>query len=226
MARRIAPLIRKVQSLPGWPSKAGYFETVESFVGRFRAAKLLPETLTEELCGRYAAVARVYPRRVTDLVVAHNDLKADNMLFDGERVWLVDWEAAFLNDPYVDLAVVANFFARDDAEERALLSTYFERPATGYEQARFYLMRQIVHVFAAAFCTVIAAAAGERANPDAPAEDFDAFHRQLIAGEVSLAGSAAQMRYAKVHLDRAIQNGRTRRFEEALTVISRGDARS
>jgi thiamine kinase-like enzyme len=29
--------------------------------------------------------------------------------FDGERAWLVDWEAAFLNDRYFDLDVVANF---------------------------------------------------------------------------------------------------------------------
>jgi hypothetical protein len=139
---------------------------------------------------------------------------------------LVDWESAFLNDSYVDLAVAANFFVRDGAREDTLVNAYFERPATEYEHARFFLMRQIVHVFAAAFCTVIAAAAGERADPDAPAEDFDDFHRQLITGQVSLAGSAAQMRYAKVHLDRAIQNGRTGRFEEALALVSRGDARS
>jgi thiamine kinase-like enzyme len=226
MARRLAPLIRRVQSLPGWPAKAGYFETIQRFVGRFRAAKLLPDTLTEELCGRYAAVTRVYPRRVTDLVVTHNDLKADNMLFDGERVWLVDWESAFLNDRYVDLAVAANFFARDEPEEGALLTTYFERPATEYEEARFYLMRQIVHTFAAAFCMLIAAAAGERVDPEAPAENFDEFHRRMITGEVNLASSAAQMRYAKVHLDRAIGNGRTRRFEDALVVVSDGDARS
>jgi hypothetical protein len=83
-------------------------------------------------------------------------------------------------------------------------------------------MRQIVHVFAAALCAVIAAAAGERADPDGPAEDFDEFHRQLITGQASLAGSAAQMRYAKVHLERALRDGRTVRFEEAVTVVSRG----
>ena len=39
----------------------------------------------------------------------HNDpFKPDNMLFEGNRLWLVDWEAAFQNDRYADLAVVAN----------------------------------------------------------------------------------------------------------------------
>ena len=43
------------------------------------------------------------------MVSSPNDLfKPDNILFDGQGVWLVDWEAAFLNDRYADLAVVAN----------------------------------------------------------------------------------------------------------------------
>src|ERR1022692_2472698 len=33
-------------------------------------------------------------------VSSHNDLTPENSLFDGDRGWLVDWEAAFLNDRY------------------------------------------------------------------------------------------------------------------------------
>jgi thiamine kinase-like enzyme len=46
---------------------------------------------------RYAAVTKVYPRN-DDLVASHNDVKPENIVFDGDRVWLVDWEVAFLND--------------------------------------------------------------------------------------------------------------------------------
>ena len=203
-----------------------YLDVMDGFVRKFQAAKILPESEAGPLFEGYARVASVYPRDDSDMVSSHNDLKPENILFDGNRVWLVDWESAFLNDRYVDLAVAANFFARDEPEEGALLSTYFERPATEYEKARFYLMRQIVHTFAAAFCMVIAAAAGERVDPEAPAENFEELHRRMITGEVNLASSAAQMRYAKVHLDRAIGNGRTRRFEDALVVVSDGDGRS
>lgn len=35
-------------------------------------------------------------------------MKPENILFDGVRSRLVDWEAASLNDRYTDLAVVAN----------------------------------------------------------------------------------------------------------------------
>jgi thiamine kinase-like enzyme len=59
----------------------------------------------------------------------------------------VDWEAAFLNDRYSDLAVMANFVVTNDAEEELYLQTYFGEEAGEYRLARFYLMRQVVHMF-------------------------------------------------------------------------------
>ncbi len=41
-------------------------------------------------------------------VSAHNDINPRNVLFDGERLWLVDWELAFGNDPLADAANIAN----------------------------------------------------------------------------------------------------------------------
>ena len=61
------------------------------FVRRFQAARLLPEGATEELFRRYGEVLRVYPRNDKDQVASHNDLKPQNMRFDGERIRLVDW---------------------------------------------------------------------------------------------------------------------------------------
>ena len=79
------------------------------------------------------------------------------MRFDGERIRLVDWESAFLNDRYVDLAVVANFFVEDEAKEEAYLKTYFGEPADEYRRARFFLMRQAVSMFYAALLFLEAA---------------------------------------------------------------------
>ena len=38
------------------------------------------------------------------LVPSHNDLNPANVLWDGERVWLVDWERSGLTHPYYDIA--------------------------------------------------------------------------------------------------------------------------
>jgi thiamine kinase-like enzyme len=63
------------------------------------------------------------------MVPSHNDLfKPANILFDGLRVWLVGWEAAFRKDRYADLAVVANLVVASEAEERVYLQEYLGEP--------------------------------------------------------------------------------------------------
>jgi aminoglycoside phosphotransferase (APT) family kinase protein len=54
-------------------------------------------------------------------VMSHNDMNPTNVLWDGERVWLIDWTAAGLTHPYYDLAVAAMFVRLDDAVALDLL---------------------------------------------------------------------------------------------------------
>ncbi len=47
----------------------------------------------QELFRRYTQLTGVYRQEDADLVSSHNDLfKPDNILFDGKRLWLADWE--------------------------------------------------------------------------------------------------------------------------------------
>jgi thiamine kinase-like enzyme len=136
MALRFAPTIRTLHSLPSFPKVVNFFDTIEGFVRRFQAAKILSEARTEELVRSYAELFKIYPRNESDLVASHNDLKPQNILFDGERIWLVDWEAASLNDRYLDLVVIANFFVKEE-QEQAYLQAYFGEPAGDYRSARY-----------------------------------------------------------------------------------------
>ncbi|MGJ4856383.1 phosphotransferase [Labrys sp. La1] len=52
---------------------------------------------------------------------AHNDVHGDNIIDDGERLWLLDWEYAGYGQPLVDLAsLVNNAGLRDEAIEIGL----------------------------------------------------------------------------------------------------------
>jgi Ser/Thr protein kinase RdoA (MazF antagonist) len=223
MALLVAQTLHRVHSLQGFqkPRVGSYFDAMDRLVSAFRAANLFPPDRTDELFRRYADLMKVYPRNDAELVASHNDVKPQNMVFDGERLWLVDWEAAFLNDRYVDLSISANFFVRDD-QEAAYLAAYFGSPATAYQHARFYLMRQALHVFYAAFLFVTAARAGAAIDPTATRPDFDDFHRRLISGEVDLTTAAAKEQYAFVHLHAAQRQVQTPRFEEALALVASG----
>jgi thiamine kinase-like enzyme len=63
-----------------------------------------------------------------DIVFGHNDMLASNLLDDGERLWLVDWEYAGFNSPLFDIGGLAsNSGASLEAAEH-MLELYFERP--------------------------------------------------------------------------------------------------
>lgn len=121
---------------------------LDGYLQKFQAANILPGAESEEFFARYAELAAVYPHDDLEMVSSHNDLfKPDNILFDGRRVWLVDWEAAFRNDRYADLAVVANQVVTNDDEEMVYLREYFGAAPDSYQLARFHLMQQIAHLF-------------------------------------------------------------------------------
>jgi aminoglycoside phosphotransferase (APT) family kinase protein len=220
---RLPVTLRALHALPPFPRPRNTL-SLDVFIRRFQDAKLVPASETAELFERYAPVASVYPRDTEpalcqDMVSCHNDLKPENILFDGDRAWLVDWEAAFLNDRYFDLAIVANFVVTNDAEEEAYLRTYFGEAAGEYRLARFYLMRQTMHMLGA-IVFMLFGSAGKPIdpNPDAPA--FRELHDRIWAGEFSLASNDAKLQYAKVHMNQVLQNMRTARFQDALRIVS------
>ena len=59
----------------------------------------------------FGRICAAYPWDRDAQVSSHNDVNPFNVLFDGDRLWLIDWEIAFRNDPFADVACVANNFA-------------------------------------------------------------------------------------------------------------------
>jgi thiamine kinase-like enzyme len=220
MASLMPSVLRTLHSLPGFPKGMyNYLDAMDGFVKQFQAANILPASAVDDLFGQYAEIWKVYPRGEDELVASHNDLKPQNMIYDGERLWLIDWEAAFLNDRYVDLAVVANFFVRDEAQEKAYLECYFGAPTSEVQQARFYLMSILLHLFYAALLLVMASRSGIAVDPDRAVPDFRDFHQRLITGEIDLTGSDDRVDYALVHLNAMRRKLQAQRFNESMAVI-------
>lgn len=218
----LADLLCQLHSLPPFPKGMigrNYLDTVDGFIKKFQNAKILPEGMTDELFQLYAQVANVYPRDDQELVSCHNDLKPENILFDGVRPWLVDWEAAFLNDRYADLGVIANFVVMNDKDEADYLRRYFGEEVNEYRHARFFLMRQVLHIF---YFTVfmLFGSEGKPIDVNVKKPDFRDFHNRIWAGEISLADNEAKLQYAWVHMEQLLHNMRTKRFEDALRIVS------
>ncbi len=59
-----------------------------------------------------------------DRVASHRDLVLENLLLEGERLWIIDWEYSAMASPYWDLATICNEAGLDTARSRLLLQTY------------------------------------------------------------------------------------------------------
>jgi thiamine kinase-like enzyme len=211
--------LRRLHALPAFPKTFNYVTAHNGFIWRFRKAGLLPKDQIEEVFTRYEQVCAAYPRFDSDMVSCHMDLKPENILFDGQRVWLVDWQAAFVNDRYFDLAVAANFVITDDADESTYLGQYFGKRPDEYQRARFFLMRQVVHMFYAAVFLLLGSA-GKAISQSENLRSFRDFHRRIWAGEVNLADNDLKMVYGRMHWEQLLQNMRRTRFDEALGIVS------
>jgi Phosphotransferase enzyme family len=225
---RLPALLRTLHTLPAFPETASHVNTTctfllhagparDGFIRKFREANALTASETEDILSWHAQAAAAYARLEPALASSHNDLfKPDNILFDGGRIWLVDWEAAFLNDRYADLAAAANLVIRSNADEQTYLRHYFGHEPDQSQWARYYLMRQVVHLF---YTMAFLFNAGPARLGGEQAPDFETFHQRMWAGEINLADQATKVIYGRLHWAQLVQNMRQTRFAEALKIL-------
>jgi aminoglycoside phosphotransferase (APT) family kinase protein len=77
-------------------------------------------------------------------VVSHNDVNPGNVLWDGARTWLVDWEVAALGHPYYDLAAFVTFLGLDPERANALLRLQEDSPLDEEAFGTLAALRQLV----------------------------------------------------------------------------------
>jgi len=227
---RMAGVLRKLHALPPFPGRADHLNTsctfllnkgpaLDELVRSFQSADLVPKKEGERFLSRYTELAAAYERNSSDMVSCHNDLvKRDNVLFNGDRVWLVDWEAAFLNDRYADLAGGCELRANTDEEETRFLERYFGRLPDELERARFFLMRQVAHMFYA-IANLLMGAASKPANWSEPVPGFEQFHERIWAGEINPWDKEMKTIYGQVHWKRLQENMELPRFDEAVRTV-------
>ena len=218
----LARAVRLLHETPAFPPLVDYLDGVDALIGQQRRTDLLDPAATDDLFARYGDLRGAYRTLESDRVSSHNDLNPGNVLYDGERLWLIDWESAFLADRYVDLATVANWFARAAAGEDVLLNTYFGRAPDAEERSRFYLMRQVNHVFYGVM--FLNGAAAERpgarlADRSLAGPGLDALGQRLGTGAFSLSAWDDRVTYGKARLAAALDGLRDPAFAEALAAL-------
>jgi len=118
-------------------------------------------------------------------VLSHNDLNPTNLTYDGRTIWVLDWAASGLNDPFYDLATLAMFLRMDDETVRGLFSAY-EGRAIDAIPARFADVRRLTRVLVGSLQIHLARQMKHPgftgAEADAPSPSLGEFYAGLQTG--------------------------------------------
>jgi hypothetical protein len=215
--RELAELIAKLHATNLFPAAVDYRNLIRRMLAYVQSG------FSAGLLGahreNFERVVAAYPWNLAGHVSSHNDPNARNMLFDGARLWLIDWETAYRNDPLTDVAILAENHAQSPAQSATLLHEYLRRAPAPAELARLRLMRQMVRLYYAGLLlspSVNAAALMDSLAAPTPEE----FRASITRGERSPASRETMAFLGKMCLAGFIAECGAPGYEEALARAS------
>lgn len=142
----------------------------------------------------------------TRRVLSHNDVNPGNILWDGTRVWLVDWTASGATHPYYDLAGLAMFTMLGDDAALALLARQEGAEITPEQAATFRALRQVVAIL----CGTIFMRLVPELAPVVPSRLDDAptiaqYYGMLASGALSMQSAKGQAMFGSALLRGALE---------------------
>ena len=140
----------------------------------------------------------------------------------GNEFKAIDYEDAGLNDPYFDLAsaAIATAFYSTPAHEKVLFATYLGRQPTAVEDAKLYLMKQIVFIKRA--CDALNRATPEDVHRYGLIEEpsHKDLARELFEGNLDLSKSENNLKYLKTLLNYVIENSESKEFQDSVSLLN------
>jgi aminoglycoside phosphotransferase (APT) family kinase protein len=216
LAQKLGELLRRLQSHAQFPLLLDFRDLLRGTVGQLANAGIC----TVGLLDPYAAALERHIDRLDwdrdGAVASHNDPHPNNILFDGERLWLIDWEAAYGNHPMVDVAIVSEAFASERVHEEALLTAWLGEPPTRQLHERFQAVRRLARLYYGCFL-LQAGSEGEAEpvndlGPLTPTE----LRAQLMDGRLQRGSRRTALEFGKIYLDSFLTGAPPRDIREAV----------
>ena len=222
-AHDLGRLLARLQATPAFPSRVDdHLAVLARWLDRLLDSGRFADGLLDRHRAGFERIREAYRWDGSAQVSSHNDLHPDNVLFDGERPWLIDWDTACRNDPLVDVAIVANYQAASPEMEDVLLNAWLGRTPDRLLRARLLLMRQLGRLFYACASSLTGTTRLEVPETDLTALTPAEFRAAVAAGRIVLGTPEAQRLGGKVALRMFLDGLATPRFEEALAVARQG----
>ncbi len=164
LAAAVGMLLRRLQESPAFPYFVDFPDIVARLFAHVRSTGLFAGGLLDPYTERLERIRERWPQATP--VSSHNDPNPRNILYDGERLWLIDWESAYRNDPLVDVAIVLDNLAPSPELEDVLLKSWLGRAPDDAIRAHLAPARALSRLWYAGVL-LSASATASRTTPDA-----------------------------------------------------------
>lgn len=219
LAHDVGELAARLQTTPVFPPVADYLSVLDGLLGRLLNSGLFAAGLLDPHRQGFERIREAYPWESSALVSSHNDPHPGNIMFDGERLWLVDWETAYRNDPLVDVAIFGMYLADSPELKEVLLRSWLGRAPDRALRARLVLMQQLVGLFYGCASSLHAVGVpGLVPEIDLAALTPAEYRAAVDQGRLSQGSAEAQRIGGKVALATFLAGLSAPGFEEALAV--------
>jgi aminoglycoside phosphotransferase (APT) family kinase protein len=186
LARALGELLARVQATEVFPYFVEYPDIVARLFAHVRRTGLFAGGVLDQHVERLELLRGAYRTNSGRLVSSHNDVVPSNILFDGRRLWLIDWESAYCNDPLVDVAIVLDGIARSPEMEEALLGAWLGRAPDESIRERLDVVRALTRLYyAGVFLSASAAVSWVKEEIDLSVPSAVDFQRAIKAGRLT-----------------------------------------
>jgi thiamine kinase-like enzyme len=125
---RIAAACRRLHGGGRFVNDFDMFDIQRGYLAVARARGFRIPDRYDDLRPQVDAAEKALAARPQGTVPCHNDLLAANIIDDGDRIWLIDYELSGNNDPCFELGNIAAESHLSDEALAALVTAYYGRP--------------------------------------------------------------------------------------------------
>lgn len=199
LAAAVGELARRLQETPRFPSDGDQVDNVRRLLAFLPEAGRVAPGLLDAHAAAFERLAEAMPRHPASFVSAHNDPNPSNLLFDGQQLWLVDWETAGTNDPTLDVALLLQHVAPDPVLADVLVRAWHGADPDDELRARLRLSTHLTQINAGALMLLVIP------DPRGPATDLaaptiDVFQAMVASGELVPGDPVTTLTYARIVL--------------------------
>jgi aminoglycoside phosphotransferase (APT) family kinase protein len=219
LAKALGSLVARLQATPAFPRLWDFPQVVDRIFGFVRSSQLFAPGLLDGHAQGFERVRNAYRWDASALVSSHNDPNPRNLIFDGERLWLIDWETAYRNDPLTDVAILVENFAPMPDLERVLVEAWLGHEPDRTLRARLMLMRLLTRLYyAGLLLSLVARQPRQAPETDLAAPSPDEFRAAVERGEHSPASQETIFTLGKMSLAGFLSGLSAPGFEETLAI--------